>query len=445
MKPRKTGRFVGNRRLILLAVLLLSLLCACGNDSRTETAKPTTVTAAVSRTAPSKAGSGTAGGSPKDAEGPATTAAVPKAVIPSPVLKASPTPAVPAAVSAPPVGPISGSGSSEKRENAPAVSADPTPTSAPETAPAALTEPESFPTPAPEPVIAAENTAFRPEEVPPFDGSAWCAVHGNVPYFTEDELCAVSYEHYGSLDSLGRCGTAAASIGTDLMPTEERGSIGQVKPTGWHTVKYDNVDGKYLYNRCHLIGYQLSGENANERNLITGTRYLNVSGMLPFENLVADYVKETDNHVLYRVTPVFEGDNLLASGVLMEAQSVEDGGDGVLFCVFCYNVQPGIRIDYATGDSSSDAAAREPERTGPPVKPEAPAETPAPVQPAETPSVSAPEEQTLTYILNTNTKKFHYPGCKSVSQMKESNKLEYTGTRDELIRQGWSPCGNCRP
>ena len=138
------------------------------------------------------------------------------------------------------------------------------------------------------------------------------------------------------------------------MPTEERGSIGSVKPSGWQTVKYDFVDGKYLYNRCHLLGYQLTGENANEQNLITGTRYLNVDGMLPFENMVADYVKETDNHVMYRVTPVFDGAELVARGVLMEAYSVEDGGDGVEFCVYCYNVQPGVKIDYATGDSEEE-------------------------------------------------------------------------------------------
>lgn len=150
---------------------------------------------------------------------------------------------------------------------------------------------------------------------------------------------------------MGRCGVAYASVGKDLMPTEERGSIGQVKPSGWHTIKYDNVDGKYLYNRCHLIGYQLTAENANEKNLITGTRYLNVQGMLSFKNMAADYVKETGNHVLYRVTPVFEGSNLVESGVLMEAESVEDKGEGILYCVYVYNVQRGININYATGDS----------------------------------------------------------------------------------------------
>ena len=184
--------------------------------------------------------------------------------------------------------------------------------------------------------------------VPAYDGKAYVAVNDNVPFFTEEELSSASYETYGELDPLGRCTVCVASVGQNLMPAEERGNIGAVKPTGWHTVKYDFVDGKYLYNRCHLIGYQLTGENANEKNLITGTRYLNIEGMLPFENMVADYVKETDQHVMYRVTPVFEGDNLLAAGVLMEGKSVEDNGEGVLFCVFAYNVQPGVSIDYAT-------------------------------------------------------------------------------------------------
>lgn len=189
-------------------------------------------------------------------------------------------------------------------------------------------------------------------ELPEYSGELYVEINGNEPDFPKEEWTEESFEQYAELDGLGRCGTAYASVGTDLMPTEKRGSIGQVKPTGWQTVKYDIVDGKYLYNRCHLIGYQLSGENANEKNLITGTRYMNVEGMLPFENMVADYVKETGNHVLYRVTPVFEGDNLLADGVQMEAFSVEDEGDGISFHVYVYNVQPGIEIDYATGESS---------------------------------------------------------------------------------------------
>ena len=185
-----------------------------------------------------------------------------------------------------------------------------------------------------------------------YNESPFVEVNENVPYFGEDEYTTESFEIYSELDSFGRCGVAYANIGKDLMPVEERGEIGMVKPAGWHTVKYPEViEDVFLYNRCHLIGYQLSGENANVQNLITGTRYLNVEGMLPFENKVASYVRETGNHVLYRVTPIFEKDNLLAEGVLMEAYSVEDEGKGVAFCVFAYNVQPGIEIDYATGES----------------------------------------------------------------------------------------------
>ena len=200
------------------------------------------------------------------------------------------------------------------------------------------------------------------------------------------------------------------------MPTEKRGRIGMVKPSGWHTVKYNNVDGKYLYNRCHLIGYQLTAENANERNLMTGTRYLNVDGMLPFENMVADYVKETNNHVLYRVTPMYTDDNLLADGVLMEAESVEDKGKGISYCVYVYNVQPGIKIDYETGDSSAKNSRR-----------------------------SGQSSAKGTYIINENTNKFHKPDCRSVKMMKDKNKKKYTGKRSELIRSGYEPCKNCNP
>ena len=231
----------------------------------------------------------------------------------------------------------------------------------------------------------------------------------------------------------------------DTMPTEKRGSIGEVKPTGWINAKYDFVDGKYLYNRCHLIGYQLTSENANEKNLITGTRYLNVQGMLPFENMTADYVKETENHVLYRVTPVFEGNNLVAAGVLMEAESVEDKGEGVEFCVFVDNAQPGVTIDYATGDSWLDengtgnqqAAAKETKTV---VETEIQAE-----KQTQAENTQAPAKETSTYILNTNSKKFHKPGCSAASQIKAANKDEFTGTRDEVIAKGYEPCKKCNP
>ena len=200
---------------------------------------------------------------------------------------------------------------------------------------------------------------YSMENIPPYDGTPYVVLNDNQPSFTEEDMTDVSYEFYSDLDELGRCGVTEACIGRDLMPTEKRGDISSVKPTGWVQHQYDFVDGKSLWNRCHLIGFQLAGENANECNLITGTRYLNVEGMLPFENLVADYVKETDNHVLYRVTPAFQGTELVARGVQMEAYSVEDSGDGVCFNVFCYNVQPGVEIDYATGDNwlAEEAAA----------------------------------------------------------------------------------------
>lgn len=192
------------------------------------------------------------------------------------------------------------------------------------------------------------------EQIPAYSGQAYVAVNGNQPFFVESDYTTQSYETYAPLDGLGRCGPAEACIGQDLMPTESRGNISSVKPTGWQSVKYDFVDGKSLYNRCHLIGYQLTAENANKQNLITGTRYLNVTGMLPFENMVADYIHETGNHVLYRVTPMFDGTELVARGVLMEAWSVEDNGEGICFNVYCYNVQPGVVIDYATGDSRAE-------------------------------------------------------------------------------------------
>lgn len=194
-------------------------------------------------------------------------------------------------------------------------------------------------------------SAISIEDVPEYSGQPYVIINDNEPYFDKDNLTTQSFEKYSSLDSLGRCGVAYANIGEETMPTEKRGNIGMIKPSGWQIKKYDFIDGKYLYNRCHLIGYQLSGENANEKNLITGTRYMNTEGMLPFENQVAGYVQETGNHVLYRVTPVFEGNHLVADGVLMEAMSVEDQGLDLEFNVFVYNVQPGVKIDYATGNS----------------------------------------------------------------------------------------------
>ena len=254
---------------------------------------------------------------------------------------------------------------------------------------------------------------FWGTEIPVYQGKAWIELNNNVPLFTKKDYSTKSFETYGELDSLGRCTTAYANVGQDLMPTKERESISQVKPTGWQKSEYDGIDGKYLYNRCHLIGYQLTAENANEKNLITGTRYLNVTGMLPFENMVADYVNETGNHVLYRVTPIYNQENLVADGVLMEAQSVEN--DDLAFCVYCYNVQPGIEIDYHTGDSKS----------------------------SETEQPSKTSED--LYVLNRNTKKFHRPNCSSVQDIKPKNKQEFSGNTKALIQQGYSPCKNCNP
>lgn len=251
------------------------------------------------------------------------------------------------------------------------------------------------------------------DNVPEFCGDPYVVINDNKPEFTEDDLDTDAYEFYSDLDRLGRCGYAMACIGPETMPTEERGEIGQIKPSGWHTVKYDFVDGKYLYNRCHLIGYQLTGENANEQNLITGTRYMNVQGMLPFENEVAEYVQETGNHVLYRVTPVYDGENLVARGVQMEAKSMEDKGNGVCFNVYVYNNQPGVTIDYATGESHVEDKVE-----------------------------SAVEK---TYILNRNSRKFHLEDCENAATIKDKNKENYTGTRDMLIAQGYTPCGACNP
>lgn len=270
---------------------------------------------------------------------------------------------------------------------------------------------------------ASDYVNYDLSNIPDYDGKAYVELNGNVPEFSKSEKTySESFEEYGKLDSLGRCTYAVSCIGKDLMPTEKRGSIGSVKPSGWHISKYDFVDGKYLYNRCHLIGYQLTAENANERNLITGTRYLNVEGMLPFENDVADYIEITNNHVYYKVTPIFEGNNLVANGVQMQAYSVEDNGQGISFNVYCYNVQPGVAIDYATGDNQAVTSSS-----------------------ASVTSTSSDVADKKTYIVNTKTKKFHNPDCDGVKKMSSSNKKKYKGTRDSLISNGYSPCQKCKP
>jgi DNA-entry nuclease len=280
----------------------------------------------------------------------------------------------------------------------------------------------------------ATESTIDSSNIPEYSGEPYVVINNNNPNFKKKEITDKSFETYSSLDALGRCGVAIASVGKDIMPTEKRGAIGQVKPTGWHTVKYDSVDGKYLYNRCHLIGYQLTGENANEKNLITGTRYLNVDGMLPFEDMVADYVKETGNHVMYRVTPIYKGRNLLASGVEMEGYSVEDKGEGIKFHVYCYNVQPDITIDYATGESSQNGKVAEKNT-------QSNSETNNSTKKSSDTQQSASKE----YVLNLNTHKFHLASCRSVKTMSNANKGTYTGNRADLIEQGYEPCKICNP
>ena len=268
----------------------------------------------------------------------------------------------------------------------------------------------------------ASETAASLDDIPAFSGEPYVVIDDNQPSFTASELTTSSFESYAPLDSLGRCGVAYACISTDLMPAdgEKRGSISDVKPSGWVTAKYDFVDGKHLYNRCHLIGWQLTAENANRSNLITGTRYMNVDGMLPFENMVADYIKETGSHVMYRVTPIFDGDDLVAQGVQMEAYSVEDDGDGICFNVFCYNVQPGVTIDYADGTNHlSDRDAQTDSST-------------AAVDPAS-----------AHYVLNTSSKKYHDPSCSAVGKMSEKNRRDFTGTQAELEKEGYTPHTSC--
>jgi DNA-entry nuclease len=350
---------------------------------------------------------------------------------------------------------------------------------------------------------ATQKEKITLNNIPKYSGEAYVELENNIPSFSKSDLTKKAFEKYSELDDKGRCGVAYANVCTDTMPTEERGAIGMIKPSGWQTVKYDCVDGKYLYNRCHLIGYQLTAENANEKNLITGTRYLNVEGMLPFENMVADYVKDTDNHVLYRVTPIFEGDNLVASGVQMEAYSVEDKGKGICFNVYCYNVQPGVDIDYSDGSSKlSDGTISsislnytkyslevgQSKTFVVTVSPESAksgvtwyssnnkvatvnssgkvtavkagtatitAKTSNGLKATCKITVKAKENTTVanttssskkcTYVLNTNTKKFHLPSCSSVGDMSEKNKKEVTCSRDEVINMGYVPCKRCNP
>lgn len=285
-------------------------------------------------------------------------------------------------------------------------------------------------------------------DVPAFEGNPYVYVNDGEPTFTDEQRAAEpGHEHYGELDELGRCTAAFAVVGPETQPTEKRGSIGEVRPSGWQMAKYDFVEGKYLFNRCHLLGYQLTGENANERNLITGTRYLNVQGMLPFENAVADYVDATGNHVLMAVMPVFEGSELVARGVHMMAESVEDGGEGVAFNVFCYNVQPGVVIDYGTGESMLEEDATPlPDVSGAESAPDTASEGAGAGEASEKGATGSAEGKgTTEYVLNTNSKKFHLPSCSSVDQMSPKNREDVEDTRENLIAKGYDPCKRCNP
>lgn len=350
----------------------------------------------------------------------------------------------------------------------------------------------------------SETTSFDYSMVPEYTGSASVVINNNVPFFNADEKAAgtSSFETYSELDDLRRCGTAYACIGKGIMPTEERGQIGMVKPTGWHTVKYDCVDGKYLYNRCHLIAYCLAGENANEKNLITGTRYLNIEGMLPYETLTAKYMDNNpDNHVLYRVTPVFIGNELVARGVLMEGYSVEDNGSGVNFCVFCYNVQPDVEINYTDGESSQkDSTGKDTGFTGYTNKDSSSSsstdkgsntnsfankdtgftgytdkdsssssstnkgtgftgytnESATETDAGKNSSFSGysnknsgftgyTDENTSSYVVNISSKKFHKADCKNADKISDKNKEIVNESRDELISNGYEPSKCCNP
>lgn len=311
--------------------------------------------------------------------------------------------------------------------------------------------------------LVNNNSYVSLDAIPAYDGKAYVAVNNNEPFFTDSDMTTTAFENYSDLDSLGRCGVAYANICKEIMPTEKRGKIGMIKPSGWHTVKYDVIKDRYLYNRCHLIGYQLAGENANPKNLITGTRYLNVEGMLPFENLVADYVNNTGNHVLYRVTPMFSGSNLVANGVLIEAKSVEDNGGGILFNVYCYNVQPGVGINYENGDSWLDGTTPQ-EQSGQTDTPQnegsqssagsvagatagesgssssttGSSSSGSDSSAAENSAADSSNSETIVHITATG-KKYHRTGCRTLK------KSDTEVTLDEAKSMGLSPCGICNP
>lgn len=286
---------------------------------------------------------------------------------------------------------------------------------------------------------------FSLDMVPPYSGRAYADINDDVPFFTEEEMTAEAFHQYWPLDELGRCTGAYACVGPETLPKQKRGDISQVRPTGWNTNRYSDIDGEMLFNRCHLIGHLLTGQDANERNLITGTRYMNVEGMLPFEESVVMYVEGTGHHVMYRVRPYFDGDNLVCAGVLMEARSVED--PLVQFCAFCYNVQPGFEIDYATGNNWRAKGDRDEDVLRIAADPDVEEEI-GTRQTEDTESAggqTSEDGKQITYIVNMNTHVFHMPHCNSVNDMKEKNKKETTLDRESLIRQGYRACQRCHP
>ena len=278
--------------------------------------------------------------------------------------------------------------------------------------------------------VGNEKQHLTVSQIPEYSGTAYVIINNNIPSFNSSELTTIGYERYSSLDSQGRCGVAIASCGKEIMPKEgeKRGSISNIKPSGWIQAKYSGISGGYLWNRCHLIGWQLSAENANKQNLITGTRYMNINGMLPFENMVADYIKETNNHVAYRVTPIYNGNNLVASGVQIEAYSIEDNGDGICFNVYCYNVQPGITINYATGESSGSQTDTTEKNTT--------VKTTEKDTEKQTISQNGNVDNNLVWIPNSGSK---YHARSNCSNMKNPRQV----TQEEALQRGYEPCKKC--
>ncbi len=282
---------------------------------------------------------------------------------------------------------------------------------------------------------APELTWIKNLQIPEYEDEAYVAVNDNMPFFDLESLEPTSYEIYYDLDELGRCTLADAVVGPETMSTGERGNISSVKPTGWHSDKYSFVNGQALYNRCHLIAHYISDENANKYNLVTGTRYMNEDGMNALENLIGDYMKETQNHVRYRVTPIWTGENLICDGLLVEAYSIEDEGDGVCFNIYAYNVQPGVYIDYRTGDNHAIEGYEDKIQEN---KTEDSKE-------ANIPSYLLEEDYEATFVLNVKKMKFHREDCPGVADISDKNKGTYTGSRNELVKQGYVPCSGCNP